>query len=111
MSQYLVENKSTTLSKIIFSARAGIIDLKALNEWKYNDINCVMCEMSVENFDHFMSCKAYGNDHLKVHWNKIFENEPEEQNEIAIEIKRRQYMRKCKQDEAGLPLHLAPLLQ
>ena len=70
-----------------------------------------MCEMSVENFDHFMSCKVYGNDHLKVHWNKIFENDPEEQNEIAIEIKRRQYLRKCKQDEAGLPLHLAPLLQ
>jgi hypothetical protein len=29
MSQYLVENKSTTLSKNIFSARAGIIDLKS----------------------------------------------------------------------------------
>ena len=54
MREYLVENKSTTLSKIIFSARAGIIDLKSLNEWKYNDLNCVMCEKAVENFDHFM---------------------------------------------------------
>ena len=109
--EYLVENKSTTLSKIIFSARAGIIDLKSLNEWKYNDLNCVMCEKAVENFDHFMSCEAYGNNHMKVHWNKIFENDPEEQNEIAIEIQRRQHLRKRKEYEAGLPLQLAPLLQ
>ena len=70
-----------------------------------------MCEKSDENFDNFMECEANGNNHLKVHWNKIFENDPEEQNEIAIEIKRRKHLRKCKLDEAGLLLHLAPLLQ
>ena len=70
-----------------------------------------MCEKAVENFGHFMSCEAYGNNHMKVHWNKIFENDPEEQNEIAIEIQRRQHLRKRKEYEAGLPLQLAPLLQ
>ena len=55
MSEYLVENRSTVLSKIIFSARAGIIDIKSLNEWKYSDLICVMCEISEETLDHFMS--------------------------------------------------------
>ena len=61
-----------------------MIDLQSLNKWKYNDLNCGMCEKSVENLDHFMSCEAYGNNHMTVHWNTVFENDPEEQNEIAI---------------------------
>ena len=82
-----------------------------MNGNTYSDLSCVMCEKSDENVDHFMGCEAYENNHLKVHWKKIFENDPKEQNEIAIEIKRRKHLRKCKLDEAGLPLHLAPLLQ
>ena len=54
--------------------------METLNEWKYSDLSFVMCEKSDENFDHFLGCEAYGNNHLKVHWNKIFENDPEEQN-------------------------------
>ena len=44
MSKYLVRNKSTSLSKIIFSVRAGIFDVKAWNEWSYKDKSCVMCK-------------------------------------------------------------------
>ena len=58
-----------------------------------------------------MSCKAYGNKHMKVPWKQIFENDPEEQTEIAIEMKRRQHLRKCKIYKAGLPPNVAPLLQ
>ena len=111
MSEYLVENRSTVLSKIIFSARAGIIDIKSLNEWKYSDLICVMCEMTEETLEHFMSCEAYGNKHRKVPWKQILENDPEEQTETAIEMKRRQHLRKCKIDKAGLPPNVAPLLQ
>ena len=37
MSEYLIQNKNTALSKLIFSARSGSLDLKVLNEWNYND--------------------------------------------------------------------------
>ena len=111
MRKYLIKNKSKTLFKIICSIRSGTLDIKSLNEWKYSDVNCVMCEMLEENLNHFMSCQAYGNNPLTVYWKQIFENHPEEQNEIALEVKRRQNIRKCKLDKAGLPPNLAPLLQ
>ena len=48
----------------------------------------------------------------EIDWKNIFENNPDEQNEIAIEIKRRQILRKSRLDKAGLPFHnMAPTLQ
>ena len=59
-----------------------------------------------------MNCSSYGNNTCETRWNAIFENDPDEQNKITIEIKRRQLIRKFKIDKAGLPLHdLAPMLQ
>ena len=58
MANYLVVDKSTFLSKIIFSVGAGTYDIKAWNEWKYTDSMCVMCNMFEENMDHLMSCLA-----------------------------------------------------
>ena len=47
-----------------------------------------------------------------MNWTNIFENYPDEQNSIAIEIRRQYSIRKLKMDEVGLPpLNLAPLLQ
>ena len=37
MSDYLVHNKNTILSKVIFSARSGTLDLKVWKEWKYSE--------------------------------------------------------------------------
>ena len=42
MSEYLVRNEGTDLSKIIFSVRAGTFDIKAWNDWNYSDKLCVM---------------------------------------------------------------------
>ena len=48
----------------------------------------------------------------EIDWKHIYENNPDEQNEIAIEIKRRQFLRKSRLDKAGLPVHnMAPMLQ
>ena len=111
MAKYLVVNKSTSLSKVIFSVRAGTYDIKAWNEWKYTDNMCVMCNMLEENMDHFMSCLAYGKSRNEITWKDIFENDPEKQHLIALEIKRRDYIRKSKLDKAGLPSqNLAPML-
>ena len=48
----------------------------------------------------------------EIDWKNIFKNNPDEQNKIAIEIKRRQFLRKYKLYKAGLPVHnMAPMLQ
>ena len=112
MSEYLVKNESTYLSKIIFSVRAGTFDIKAWNEWKYRDLSCVMCQLEDENMNHFMSCKSYGKVPFEMNWTEIFESNPDDQNIIAVEIRRRYSIRKLKIDEVGLPQsNVAPLLQ
>ena len=63
MSEYLKCNKSTTLSKTIFSVRAGTLDIKIWNSWNYENTLCVMCEMFEETIEHFMTCKTYGKKH------------------------------------------------
>ena len=62
-----------------------------------------MCEMSEENFYHFMSCQAYGKNPLTVCWKQMFENDPEEQNNIALEVKRRQSIRRLSDGFAIYP--------
>ena len=112
MSEYLSQNKNNVLSKLIFSARSGTLDLKVLNEWNYNDKTCVMCKSFEENFDHFMKCYSYGQTELKVLHTEIFGNNHEDQFEIAKGIKKKRIqIRRRKLDEVGLPPTLAPLLQ
>ena len=111
LSDYLSQNKNTSLSKTIFEARSGILDIKTWNSWKYSDLLCVMCEKYEENMDHFMTCRAYGKEPLETNWTEVFGNIVVNQNIVAKEIKRRQFMRKRKLDEVGLPPPLAPLLQ
>ena len=94
MSDYLVQNKNTCLSKIIFSARSGTLDLKACNEWKYIDTKCVMCQVIEDSFEHFMTCQFYGPTDFEIVYTEIFENHYEHQYHVAIEIKRRIDIRK-----------------
>ena len=65
MSEYLSRNKSSTLSKTIFSVRSVTLDIKAWNSWNYENSLCVMCEMSDENIEHFMSCEHMEKYHGK----------------------------------------------
>ena len=110
MSEYLVQNKNTLLSKIIFSTRSETLDFKVWNEWNYIDNTYVMCRFEEDNFDHFMTCILYGQNELKCSFIEIFGNDHEDQYDIAKEINRRLKIRKKKLDEVGLPT-LAPLLQ
>ena len=70
----------------------------------------VMCDLCEESFQHFMSCLSYGNYDIDLNWKDIFEDDPEKQNIIAIEVNRRKQLRKTKL-EVGLPHQVAPLLQ
>ena len=70
-----------------------------------------MCKLWEENFKHFMTFSACGNNPLTIHWSEIFGNDANERVTIAKDNKRRQYIRKRKQEEVGLPPTLAPMLQ
>ena len=70
-----------------------------------------MCGKYEENIEHFMTCRAYGKVSLEINWREIYGNNVLNQVQVAKEIKRRQFIRKRKLDEVGLPLPLAPLLQ
>ena len=58
-----------------------------------------------------MTCSAYGNNPLNIHWSEIYGNDVDKQLTIAEDIKRRHYLRKRKQEEVGLPPSQTPMLQ
>ena len=105
LSNYLDDNRNHSLSKIIFSVRSRTLDIKLWQPWKYFDNLCVLCETKSETMDHFMCCKAYENVAPIHHWRKMFDNDPDDQFEIAENIKKRQRQRskKIEQYEAGQP--------
>ena len=111
MRDYLVQNRNTALSKVIFSVRSGTFDIKTWNEWKYYNLTCFMCDSCEETFQHFTCCLSYGKPILEIDWREIFGDYPEKQNTIALEVNRRNKIRKSKIQEVGLPPQLAPLLQ
>ena len=69
-----------------------------------------MCQLSEEDFQHFITCEAYGNEPLEINWQEMFGNDVSYQNIIAKEVKSRHNMRKAKLEEDGLPQILAPML-
>ena len=78
MSNYLNENKSTSLSKLIFSIRSGTLDIKCLNKWNYGDNLCVMCELKAETLENLMICPEYG-ENEENSWREIYGNNPKKQ--------------------------------
>ena len=77
MRDYLVQNRNTALSKVIFSVRSGTFDIKTWNEWKYENFTCFTCDSCEETFPHFMSCVSYGKPFIELDWKDIFGDDPE----------------------------------
>ena len=71
MREFLVQNRNTDLSKIIFSVRSGSFDIKTLTEWKYDKFICFMCDSWEETFQHFMCCLSYGKPFIEIDWREI----------------------------------------
>ena len=72
-----------------------------------------MCDSYEETFPHFRSCLSYGNPFIELDWQDIFGDDPEKQNTMAVEVNRRENIRKKKNKKkmVGLPPQLASLLQ
>ena len=104
-SEYLLHNKSTSLSKIIFSRRSKTFDIKKWLPWKYYDNLCVACELKEETMNHFLTCTSYENLPSEISWEQVKGNNVERQFEIARKVKSRQLKRKKIIDnfEAGHP--------
>ena len=67
--------------------------------------------MLEENIEDFLFCESYKKTSWEIDWKEIFGNNVKNQNTVAIEVKRRQFIRKKKLDKVGRPTILAPLLQ
>ena len=102
MSDYLKTNVNTAITRIIFSIRARTLDIKSWNIWNYDNNMCDMCEVSVEDIDHFVSCASYESEPLKTDWKHIMENDTEKQIMIAEIVQKRITEREKRQEEAGL---------
>ena len=101
MAKYLIENRSTSLSKIIFGARSGTLDIKEWNIWKYEDNICAKCETAAETMSNFMT---YGEDSYVKQWKDIYRNNPNIKYEIAWKIRKRLQLREMCIEEACLDL-------
>ena len=77
MSSYLYQNRSTPLSKVIFSVRSQTLDIKSWNIWKNTDNSCVGCELNAETITHFMKCNAYRKESEEMNWQEILGNDIE----------------------------------
>ena len=97
-------------SKSIFSVCSGILDFKIWIDWKYRDLLCVMCKLSEEDFNHFISCKAHVNDPLEISWQEIFGYNVNHPNKSPKDVKSRHILRKDKLEEDHLAPILAPML-
>ena len=100
ISGYLVEIKSTSVLKIIFSTRSKTLDIKENNPWKYELDLCVMCLEVSEIMDHFINCDSYG-DKLEVNWKDIYEENIKNQFIIGEFILNRYRKRETKIKQQG----------
>ena len=102
MSNYLQENKRTSLSKVIFGVRSKTLDLKDWCPWKYDTVNCVACGNYPETIDHFSTCKSYRNKPLEQ-WEIINGNETDKITAAGVLIEKRIVEREniIKKQEAG----------
>ena len=109
MNDYLVKNRNTNISKTIYSIRAGVFDLKALNPWNYKDNLCVACNLKEETMQHFMKCDEYKRTSIDD-WTDIYENDSTTSTKIkiAVEALARKKIRDNIIQDNGLDSSVAP---
>ena len=93
MSDYLFENKESSITRIIFSMRSGTLDLKVWNPWKYSDLLCVGCGKVDENIAHFTCCETYGEETKCDNWKDIYIPNVHVQYKIAQNVRKRLQLR------------------
>ena len=106
MQRYLSENQNTKIAKVIFNIRAGIFDIKSLNQWKYEDNLCIMCSVKEENMKHFMTCKFSERNVMNI--DDIYSNDIEKQFKIGEKAVYRKDIREIKKKEDGQASLQAP---
>ena len=88
ISEYLKQNKRSSLSNFIFSVRSRTLDLKELQPWNYDDLLCVKCKMYPETLEHFATCVEYGN-YSEIDWKEIFESDGKKQIQVGLFLEKR----------------------
>ena len=71
ISDYLLDNKDKSLSKIILSIRSQTLDIKEWQPLKYEDNLCIKCEIFAETMDHFVNCFGTAKE-TENNWRYIF---------------------------------------
>ena len=93
MSDYLEQNRRTSLSKLIFSIRSKTIDIKEYQPWKYETDNCIACKNFPETMNHFAICPAYRNQPCEE-WKEVNGLNSEEIYRVGTAIEKRHEERK-----------------
>ena len=65
--------------------------------------NCFMCDSCEETFQHFMCCFSYRKPFLELECGEIFGGDPEKLNTIALEVNKRNKIRKSIEYRRGRP--------
>ena len=91
MSQYISDNKKTSLTRVIFSIRSKTLNIKVWNPWKYENLFCLQCD-EIETMDHFVSCQKYG-EAIDMNWEDINESNTEKQIKIGEFVQKRHTIR------------------
>ena len=64
------ENNDMEMAKFIFKARSKTLDIKSQRKWKYEDQNCVGCNVKIENENEILFCTGFGNPAKDTNWTK-----------------------------------------
>ena len=88
ISEYLVLNKRTSLSKLMFSVRSKTLNIKEWQSWLYKDDTRVACEKTCETMNHFMHCNSYKSEAFSD-WNDILGNDTDKQISAGLAIEKR----------------------
>lgn len=97
ISKYLLDNVSTSLSKVILSVRPGTFNIMYRNIWKHTDNNCVGCKIAAETISHFMTCESYLKESQVKNWKLLPEKDFKKR-----KVQERSKMREMKNIEDGL---------
>ena len=72
INEFFQKNKTTMVSKIIFSIRARTLDIKEYNAWKYENNLYILCYEESENIEHFFNCVRY-REPFDGNWTNIYD--------------------------------------